>query len=146
MNGEKMGQKAGTNGKLENVPTGQSPDKMSTMKTTTYGSLDKSGTAFVQTGRTGHSLESCPTVPCVQDRVARSMELKWGIGRLETLVSEELAEKFQRQQELLNEAIEKLGVHDRAMCRAYQLLDAEATRLKAKPDETGEFIDDEIPF
>ena len=84
---------------------------MSAMKTRGYGKRDKRGTNVRQTGRTGHSLESCPTVPMsaetrlvveAHDMVAREMELKWGVGRLQRLVDDALGQKFQAQLDKFN--------------------------------------------
>ncbi len=41
------------------------------------------------------------------DEIARSYEQKWGVGRLERLVSAELADKFAAQRNILNELLDK---------------------------------------
>ena len=70
------------------------------------------------------------------DQVAVDMESKWGVDRLPRLVSPDMAKKFYGQRDKLNEHIETGGNvtrHAEAMIRAWQALDAEATRIGAKP-------------
>ena len=116
---------------------------MSRVKTKGYKKWDKSGTSVRQTGRTGHSLESCPNCPMsaetrliieAHDLVAREMEIKWGVERLHKIVPDELGQKFIAQRDKLNEAIhhskdEDMRKHGSAMKRAYQVLDDEATKM-----------------
>jgi hypothetical protein len=66
------------------------------------------------------------------DQIANEMECKWGVGRLERLVSVETAAKFGAAREKLNAAIEAQDADEvvkrsKVMCRAWQALDAEAT-------------------
>ena len=114
---------------------------MSRMKSRGYGKADKRGTSVRQTGRTGHSLESCPTVRLsdetravisAHDLVAREMELRWGVERLERLVAPDMGQKFLAQKERFNEAIHKndepgIRKHGEAMVRAWKALDKIAT-------------------
>jgi hypothetical protein len=58
-------------------------------------------------------------------------EMRWGIGRLELLVTDEQRARFRRQREKLNIAIiardaDAVARHAAAMGRAYSILDAEA--------------------
>lgn len=74
------------------------------------------------------------------DQVAREHEAKWGVGRLELLVSDELRERFRKQQFRLNAAI---GEHDldavrksgEAMRRAWGVLEVSAIEAGQKPLE-----------
>ena len=118
---------------------------MSINKTKGYRKWDKSGTTVRQTGRTGHSLESCPTVPMsaetrlvieAHDLVSREMELKWGVDRLHKLVPGELGAKFLAQRDKFNQAIHfnneaDIKKHGAGMKRAYQMLDDEAEKAGA---------------
>jgi hypothetical protein len=45
------------------------------------------------------------------DQVAQTMERKWGVGRLELLVGDDLREKFRRQLRRFNEAITEHDVY-----------------------------------
>lgn len=68
------------------------------------------------------------------DEMAAHMEAKWGVGRLETLVTPETAAKFGRVTERLNAAIaancvEAVKADAAIMWRAWQALDAEAAGL-----------------
>lgn len=70
------------------------------------------------------------------DRLARDMELKWGAGRLPSLVDPELAARFGRAQDKLNEAIRLNAPHEIArrvgvVMRGWQALDDDATRAGA---------------
>ena len=75
------------------------------------------------------------------DGTARSMELKWGVGRLPELVSPETAAKFGGVQDTLNdligEARDVAGIATLAatMQRAWVALDAEATKAGQRPIE-----------
>lgn len=118
-------------------------DKMSRVKSMGYKKWDKDGTTVRQTGRTGHSLESCPTVPKSvsverHDLIAREMECKWGVDRLHLLVASELGEKFIAQRNRFNEALSdddeaRIIKHSAGMVKAYEVLDAEAVKIGAKP-------------
>lgn len=126
---------------------------MSRMKSKGYGKGDKRGTNVRQTGRTGHSLESCPTVRLSEetkavisafDMIAREMELKWGVGRLERLVDEPLGRKFTAQMDKFNQAIaqskeDDIQKHGAAMKRAFQVLDQEATKIGAKQIDPNDY-------
>ena len=126
---------------------------MSAMKTRGYGKRDKRGTNVRQTGRTGHSLESCPTVPMsaetrlvveAHDMVAREMELKWGVGRLQRLVDDALGQKFQAQLDKFNIALARndeadIRKHGASMKRAYDVLDKEADRLGCKTIDPNDY-------
>jgi len=70
------------------------------------------------------------------DRLAREMELKWGCGRLPALVDPDLAARFGRAQDKLNEAIRlndpmeiarRVGV----VMRGWEALDAAAMEIGA---------------
>lgn len=70
------------------------------------------------------------------DEVARQQEIKWGVGRLELLVSDELREKFRRQQRRFDEAItehdvEKVRQAGNGMRRGWEVLDKAATQAGA---------------
>ena len=72
------------------------------------------------------------------DEDARRQEAKWGVGRLELLVPDELREKFRRQLTRFNEAIIKQSVYDvrqsgAAMRRGWEALDRAATAAGAEP-------------
>lgn len=125
---------------------------MSRMKSKGYGKWDKRGTNVRQTGRTGHSLESCPTVRLSEatqemikslDLIAREMELRWGVERLERLVEPDIGQKFVAQRDKLNEAIDRrdepsIKKHAEAMSRAWKALDKIATEQGSKtinPDD-----------
>ena len=96
---------------------------------------------------------SCPTVRLsddarlvveAHDLVAREMESKWGVDRLERLVDEALGKKFLTARDRFNEAIaahnderiQKLGAQ---MKRAWIALDEEATRTGAKQLDPNDF-------
>lgn len=73
------------------------------------------------------------------NRAVREMDDKWGIDRLPELVSVETADKFGQAMGSLNTAIqtgEELAGWVGVGIRALQALDAEATRLGAKPANT----------
>jgi len=72
------------------------------------------------------------------DSIARSYEQKWGVGRLERLVSAELADKFNAQRNILNELLtknapERLERAAAGMARAWQALDKAATEAGHVP-------------
>ena len=65
------------------------------------------------------------------DEVATGYEKKWGVDRLQKLVDQDLAERFQEQLELLNSALERHAVldviaHADALARGWAALDAAA--------------------
>ncbi len=66
------------------------------------------------------------------------MEAKWGVGRLELLVDDELRLRFRRQLEKFNEAIEQHEInrvrrHGAGMHKAWSTLDQAATFAGAAP-------------
>jgi hypothetical protein len=71
------------------------------------------------------------------DQVAKQMEAKWGVGRLELLVDDILREKFRRQQRHFDEAtknhddVERVRQAGAAMKRGYEALDAAAAAAGA---------------
>jgi hypothetical protein len=70
------------------------------------------------------------------DHVARSMESKWGVGRLRLLVDDELRTRFDRQVEKWGVACQQYepsGIkrHGDAMRRAWSALDTAATKAGA---------------
>ena len=72
------------------------------------------------------------------DAVAKGMEMKWGVNRLERLVSKDLRDKFIVQRNLYNEAIlsndaKKIERLSEAMRRAWVALDAAATADGQEP-------------
>jgi hypothetical protein len=74
----------------------------------------------------------------IADQVAIEMEKKWGCGRLRLLVAAELAERFDRQRYLWNQAIWHgdlpMVQHEaRRMISAWRKLDQAATAADAKP-------------
>jgi len=71
------------------------------------------------------------------DQVASEMEAKWGVGRLELLVDDELRTKFRRQLERFNDAIqgydlERVRQTGGGMRRAWEALDKAAAIVGAK--------------
>lgn len=71
------------------------------------------------------------------DQCAQQHERKWGVGRLELLVSDELREKFRKQFRRYNEAITEHDVHKvrqagAAMRRGWEALDREAAAAGCK--------------
>ena len=65
------------------------------------------------------------------DEVATSYEKKWGVDRLQKLVDQDLAERFQEQLDLLNSALTRHAVldvisHADALARGWAALDAAA--------------------
>jgi len=119
---------------------------MSSLKSKSYSNRDKSRTGVRQTGRTGHSLESCPTVPwsdstfeVISDHDIKSMQMdvKWGTDKLPDLVPQDLADKYRKQQERFRRAFrndDQAGIqkHGRGMIKAYEVLDREAEKQGAK--------------
>lgn len=78
----------------------------------------------------------------VLDRVAADVERRWGVGRLETLVSPETAAKFARAKEQCDEAITSGDItlaasKAAAVVRGYGVLEAEALARGHKPGDTG---------
>jgi hypothetical protein len=72
------------------------------------------------------------------DAVAKDMERKWGVGRLRLVVNDLLRAKFDRQKDLLDDAITandaaQVEKHGSAMKRAYEALDRSATESGQKP-------------
>jgi hypothetical protein len=72
------------------------------------------------------------------DVVAVDCERKWGVGRLELLVSDELREKFRRQLRRFNDAIndndvERVRQSGPAMRRAWEVLDKAAAEAGQQP-------------
>jgi hypothetical protein len=72
------------------------------------------------------------------DFVVTEYENKWGIDRLQELVSEELRERYYQQRERLNTAIEnndgkQTQAEVEVMCRAYVALEKEAVAMGHKP-------------
>jgi hypothetical protein len=70
------------------------------------------------------------------DHVAVEMEAKWGVGRLELLVDDDLRGKFRRQGAQFDDAIrehdlDRVRRHGAAMRRAWAALDAAATAAGA---------------
>jgi ribosome modulation factor len=119
---------------------------MSSLKSKGYRNRDKSKTGVRQTGRTGHSLESCPTVPwsdatfkVISDHGLKEMEMegKWGVDKLQDLVPQELAEKYIKQRDRLQRAFrndDQAGIqkHGRGMIKAFEVLDKAADKQGAK--------------
>ena len=75
------------------------------------------------------------------DATARSMESKWGVGRLPEIVSTETAVKFGGVQDALNQLLDaaedvpSIAAVAGSLQRGWLALDAEATKLGAKPIE-----------
>jgi hypothetical protein len=72
------------------------------------------------------------------DEVARQNEARWGVGRLDLLVADDLRERFRKQQRRLDDAISQhdLGAVSRAgeaMKRAWSALD-QAARAAGHPE------------
>jgi hypothetical protein len=72
------------------------------------------------------------------DAIASAMERRWGVDRLPKLVDAALAVRFAAQRDRLDEAIranhaELVSVQAEAMIRAWNALDAEATKAGAPP-------------
>lgn len=71
------------------------------------------------------------------DQCAREMERKWGVGRLELLVEDDLREKFRRQLRRFNDAITERDVYKvrqagAGMRRGWEALDGAAASAGAK--------------
>lgn len=81
----------------------------------------------------------------ILDRIAFEMEVAWGVDALPLMVSDELRAKFERQGELLNQAIDA-GDQERiervaaAMARAWHVLDADARAQGRKPARECVFV------
>ena len=131
---------------------------MSRVKSRGYVKRDKPGTNVRQTGRTGHSLESCPTVPCPSDvwsdatfqvisdhdMKAWEMDCKWGTDNLQELVDQELGRKFVAQQEMYRKALRSnnelsIQKHGRAMVKAFDVLDRDAVKQGARGIEPKDY-------
>ena len=72
------------------------------------------------------------------DAIASAMERRWGVGRLPKLVDAAVAVRFAAQRDRLDDAIradrpELISVQAEAMIRAWNALDAEATKAGAPP-------------
>jgi hypothetical protein len=72
------------------------------------------------------------------DHVARQIEHKWGVDRLERLVPPELRVRFERQRDLLRQAMltgeaNVVAAQAEGMSRAWQALDKAATAGGAEP-------------
>ena len=72
------------------------------------------------------------------DAIASEMELRWGVGKLETLVTPETAAKFESARAKLDVAIfnkdpELVTPRAGVMVRGWKALEAEALRLGHKP-------------
>lgn len=72
------------------------------------------------------------------DAIASEMELRWGVGKLETLVTPETAAKFESARAKLDVAIfnkdpELVTQRAGVMVRGWKALEAEALRLGHKP-------------
>lgn len=83
------------------------------------------------------------------DFVVAEYENKWGIDRLQELVSEELRERFYKQRDLLNAAIDANDGNQtkeevETMCRAYVALEKEAIAMGHKP-LSGEYWETPLP-
>src|SRR5215472_1229283 len=71
-------------------------------------------------------------------KLTLDMEAKWGVGRLELLVSDELRLRFRRQREKLISAVdqgksEEIIRHAQAMGKGWDALDKAATDAGAAP-------------
>lgn len=85
-----------------------------------------------------HDYDAIQSVIDGVDEVARQQEARWGVGRLELLVSNDLREKFRRQLKRFNDAITEHEVAQvrksgEGMKRAWQALDQAATEAGAAP-------------
>lgn len=79
--------------------------------------------------------EICSIIAGV-DHVAIEMEAKWGVGRLELLVDDDLRLKFRRQVEKFNEAsrayaLDRVRRHGEGMKKAWSALDTAAEKVEA---------------
>lgn len=131
---------------------------MSSLKSKGYSSRDKGRTSVRQTGRTGHSLESCPTVPwsdatfqVISDHDIKSMQMdvKWGTDKLPDLVPKDLADKYLKQQDRFRRAFrnnDQAGIqkHGRGMIKAYEVLDREAKKQGAKVIDPSDYWSVEV--
>jgi hypothetical protein len=85
----------------------------------------------------------------MHDRVVSDVEKRWGVDRLQELVSENTRAKFHQQREKLWNALTKNDGRDaihqaEVMCRAYQVLEREAKELGCK-ELTGDYIEGVMP-
>jgi len=85
-----------------------------------------------------HVYDAISSIVDGADEAARQREAKWGVGRLELLVNDELRTKFRRQVRRFNEAItdgdvERVRQSGAAMRRGWEALDHAATKMGAKP-------------
>ena len=85
----------------------------------------------------------------MHDRVVSDVEKRWGMDRLQELVSEDTRRKFHLQREKLWNALTKNDGRDalhqaQVMCRAYEVLEREAKALGAK-ELTGDYIEGLMP-
>ena len=85
----------------------------------------------------------------MHDRVVSDVEKRWGMDRLQELVSEDTRRKFHLQREKLWNALTKNDGRDalhqaQVMCRAYEVLEREARELGAK-ELTGDYIEGLMP-
>ena len=90
-----------------------------------------------QSSMTRYDYEAIQAVVDGVDEAARQQEAKWGVGRLELLVSDELREKFRRQLRRFNEAVtahdvERVRQTGQAMRRAWEALDRAAEQADAE--------------
>jgi hypothetical protein len=74
------------------------------------------------------------------DEVAKQYEAKWGVGRLDLLVPDDLREKFRKQQfrfdaAIMSHDIEAIRKSGAAMKRAWEALDAVAVECGNQPLE-----------
>ena len=131
---------------------------MSSLTSKGYSSRDKGRTGVRQTGRTGHSLESCPTVAwsddtfkVISDHDIKSMQMdvKWGTDKLPDLVPNDLADKYLKQQDRFRRAFrnnDQAGIqkHGRGMIKAYEVLDREAKKQGAKVIDPSDYWSVEV--
>ena len=85
----------------------------------------------------------------MHDRVVSDIEKRWGVDRLQELVSENTRRKFHLQREKLWSALTKndgrVALHEaEVMCRAYAVLEREAKELGCK-ELTGDYIEGLMP-
>lgn len=85
----------------------------------------------------------------MHDRVVSDVEKRWGVDRLQELVSENTRRKFHLQRQKLWDALTKNDGRDalhqaEVMCRAYQVLEREAKELGCK-ELTGDYIEGVMP-
>jgi hypothetical protein len=83
------------------------------------------------------------------DQLARTMEDKWGVGRLELLVDDTLREKFRRQLRRFDQAVAQhdvaqVRISGGAMRRGWEALDKVATEAGKQPLDP-EFWEIQLP-